>query len=150
MFLDRHEPREKSPSPRQLKSDVIKALGYLTSIASVLFLGAVAWTKERIHRMVLSGADHRHGDFDHRHGLPLRRPPPPRKREIEKAKTEARGTLASGGRRCLRCRSGSSSAAAIDCAGNLFELHRVAEGKVVAHVHHLELEPARLPHIAVP
>ena len=136
-----------SPSPRQLEFD-IKAIGYLTSIASVLFLGAVAWTKENppgwYYPALIIGMATSIIGMGFRYAAHLRQ-----KREIERGEDGSRGTLAAavgavpavarvlvGGGDRLR--------------GRLVELHPVAEGQVIDHVHHLELEPARLPRIAVP
>jgi hypothetical protein len=66
----------------------IKAIGYLTSIVSVLFLGAVAWAKENppgwyYPALVIGMATSMIG-MGFRYAAHLRQ-----KREIEKAKAEA-------------------------------------------------------------
>ena len=66
----------------------IKAIGYLTSIVSVLFLGAVAWTKENPPgwynpALVIGMATSMIG-MGFRYAAHLRQ-----KREIEEAKSEA-------------------------------------------------------------
>jgi len=74
------------PTPTGLD---IKAIGYLTSIASVLFLGAVAWTKENppgwYYPALIIGMATSIIGMGFRYAAHLRQ-----KREITKAKAEAR------------------------------------------------------------
>ena len=66
----------------------IKAIGYLTSIVSVLFLGAVAWAKENppawYYPVLIIGMATSIIGMGFRYAAHLRQ-----KREIEKAKAEA-------------------------------------------------------------
>lgn len=66
-----------------------KAIGYLTSIVSVLFLGAVAWTKENppgwYYPALIAGMTTSILGMAFRYAAHLRQ-----KREIKKAKSEAR------------------------------------------------------------
>lgn len=79
--------RDKVTIPAPTGVD-IKAIGYLTSIASVLFLGAVAWTKENppdwYYPALIIGMATSIIGMGFRYAAHLRQ-----KREIEQAKTEA-------------------------------------------------------------
>ena len=74
-----------SPAPAGID---IKAIGYLTSIVSVLFLGAVAWTKENppgwYYPVLVIGMATSIIGMGFRYATHLRQ-----KREIAKAKSEA-------------------------------------------------------------